>query len=603
MTPGSSSSSVESSAKGSSEKASTLSFNNLFVSIPSKLAADADSKNSQQKKKAASLWRHCGLTPGAGTKPILDGVSGTLRGGELTAILGPSGAGKTTLFDALMGRAHGRGGKVFLDGRPFDESLRDLTAYVTQDDTLFPFLTVRENLTFAAAVKMPSCDPWAEKQRRIEEVLEELSLGEVANSLIGGVSNRGVSGGERRRVSIGAGIVHRPSVILLDEPLSGLDSAHAFKVASHLRTMARAGAIVAMTVHQPSLRISSMFDHILVLAHGQVMFAGALGDIPGRISALRSPETAAISGDLTESKSALESPDSAVPYGNFIEEYLELLLDKALEAPGGSPGAVPGEKAVSQPALGEAAPADSEAKESENGSAGREMAAGTGAAGNTDQGDGIPLAAPRRISAYANGHVREVVLLVWRNQLIQLRTPELFAVRLMLVTGIGILVATLFKDLSPTPEGLRSTFSFVATCLAVAYFESNNALPHVIEERVIVGKETFQKLYRVSSYVIANTVSGIPMSAVLALIYTLEVWWIVGLLGGAPAFMYTWLILFLCFTVGGSFASLAASLVPSFTIGVSLVITVSFGLFLVSGYFQNGNALPSYWLWLHYLSL
>lgn len=125
MTRGSSTS-VESLAKEAPGKASILDFKNLYVSIPSK-QLDGDQASSQQDKKAASRWRRCRMTSGQGMKPILRGVSGSLRGGELTAILGPSGAGKTTLFDALMGRAHNRGGQVSLDGLAFDKSFRDIT--------------------------------------------------------------------------------------------------------------------------------------------------------------------------------------------------------------------------------------------------------------------------------------------------------------------------------------------------------------------------------------------------------------------------------------------------------------------------------------------
>lgn len=115
-----------SSAKHAIESPPILEFKNLCVSIPSKLGAGAH-ETPQQDQGTASRWRCVGLTPGREMKPILQGASGSLRGGELTAILGPSGAGKTTLFDALMGRAHGIGGEVLLDGQPFNESFRDIT--------------------------------------------------------------------------------------------------------------------------------------------------------------------------------------------------------------------------------------------------------------------------------------------------------------------------------------------------------------------------------------------------------------------------------------------------------------------------------------------
>lgn len=165
------------------------------------------------------------------------------------------------------------------------------------------------------------------------------------------------------------------------------------------------------------------------------MFAGAVSDIPSQIVALQSPKTAVLNGDSTNEEYAPGSPDSTVPYGNIIEEYLELLLDKALETPGKkSPEEFSNEKAFARDATGRI-PRLAADSVGEVGSVGRKEAVGTGSAGTSDARGEISLPGPRRASAYANGRVRETVLLVWRTYLIQLRTPELFAVRLALVSS------------------------------------------------------------------------------------------------------------------------------------------------------------------------
>ena len=168
------------------------------------------------------------------TKTLLDHVSGQARQGEILAILGPSGSGKSTLLDALANRIARESlkGSITINGEKLKSGalLRVISAYVMQDDMLYPMLTVEETLMFAAEFRLPRTLSKREKTDRVQALIDQLGLRKAANTIVGDEGHRGVSGGERRRVSIGVDIVHDPIILFLDEPISGLDSTSALLV-------------------------------------------------------------------------------------------------------------------------------------------------------------------------------------------------------------------------------------------------------------------------------------------------------------------------------------------------------------------------------------
>nr|GMD32510.1 ABC transporter G family member 17-like [Ipomoea batatas] len=213
---------------------------------------------------------------------LLNDISGQAIRGEVLAILGPSGAGKSTFLDALAGRI-ARGsleGSVRIDGKPVTTSyMKMISSYVMQEDQLFPMLTVFETLLFAAELRLPPSVSRPEKKKRVEELLDQLALTSAAHTYIGNEGKRGVSGGERRRVSIGIDIIHKPSVLFLDEPTSGLDSTSAYSVVEKVKDIAKSGSILVMTIHQPSFRIQMLLDRIIVLARGRLVYSGTPTDL------------------------------------------------------------------------------------------------------------------------------------------------------------------------------------------------------------------------------------------------------------------------------------------------------------------------------------
>lgn len=226
-------------------------------------------------------WSNVSLTIKANKKKqpdrvILDKVWGMAKPGETTAILGASGAGKTSLFRVLAGRIQPSkrveiGGQVCLSQmriHPFKRHVRVLFAYVAQQDALHESSTVREALMFSARLRCAS-HPYKDNIEKVNDLIQELGLTSCADRKISTLS-----GGERRRTSIGIELVADPSILFLDEPTSGLDSFAAKQVLGLLQRVAQAGNTVLFTIHQPSSDVFRSFDRLILLQKGQMMYQG-----------------------------------------------------------------------------------------------------------------------------------------------------------------------------------------------------------------------------------------------------------------------------------------------------------------------------------------
>ncbi|KAJ1720609.1 hypothetical protein LPJ53_004773 [Coemansia erecta] len=215
----------------------------------------------------------------ASMRTLLHGLSGEIFPGEVIGLLGPSGAGKTTLLNILAGRIEGGvlNGKVEFRGKKrIPGVFKRRVAYVEQEDVMFPMLTVEETIMFAAKLRLTEQHyTQLQKVERVANVMQQLRLSHVKSSRIGDALNRGVSGGERKRVSIGVGLVTDPDMIVLDEPTSGLDSNSAEMVVELVRDITRSRGIASvMTVHQPNANMLACFDRILLLSQGHLVYFG-----------------------------------------------------------------------------------------------------------------------------------------------------------------------------------------------------------------------------------------------------------------------------------------------------------------------------------------
>ena len=212
------------------------------------------------------------------SKQILHNCKGVVRPGEFLAIMGPSGAGKTTLLNCLSSKYQNNtiqsAGQVLLNNHPISSiDYKSIIGFVPQDDILLESMTVSETFDFSASLTMNLSKP--ERQAKVKQLIEELALTGCADSMIGGKVIRGISGGERKRVSIGVELIFDPPVLFLDEPTTGLDSFNALNIIELLSNLAKRkqSAIIA-TIHQPSSRIFMKFDRLLLLSSGFTVYIG-----------------------------------------------------------------------------------------------------------------------------------------------------------------------------------------------------------------------------------------------------------------------------------------------------------------------------------------
>jgi len=240
----------------------------------------------------ALVWRDTNMTLAAkGKEPerkLLQDVWGEVPVRETTAIMGPSGAGKTSLLNILAGRAQSRGAlTIESDVRlnnyavdPTNMTVRKLIAFVAQDDSLQVTSTPREAIRFSAKLRLARSTRESQLDKLVERMITELGLTSCADTIVGGALIKGISGGERKRTSVGVELVTKPALVFLDEPTSGLDSFSAVQLCQVLKKVANAGSSVLFTIHQPSSEIFNSFDHLILLNKGRVMYQGAVADVP-----------------------------------------------------------------------------------------------------------------------------------------------------------------------------------------------------------------------------------------------------------------------------------------------------------------------------------
>ncbi|XP_037480137.1 ABC transporter G family member 5-like [Triticum dicoccoides] len=487
---------------------------------------------------------------------VLRNVSCRARPGELLAIVGPSGAGKSTLLEILSGRLEPSSSSptdLRVNGSPVDAAaLRRLCGYVTQRDVLFPLLTVRETLHFSARLRL---GPDAYDAAAVDALVDDLALARVADARV-----KDLSGGERRRVSIGVEAVRDPAVLVLDEPTSGLDSASALQIVGALRAMAESrGRTVVLSIHQPGARIVKMFDAVLLLAAGSVLHHGSVDELHAL---------------LTGAGLRLPPHVDAVEFA--IDSVDELRLHLHLQQQQQRDRRCTLQQLFQQHKLQAQAEDDSSS---------------TLAAGGNSNGQ----------HQYANSWPVEVAVLSQRFFKNVARTRQLFACRTVCMLVAGLALGSIFYDLAEDKVAERvGLFAFLLTFLLSSTTE---ALPVFLQEREILAKETSSGAYRVSAYAVANALVFLPFQLVLAAVFAAPAYWLTGLRRTAPAFFYFLLLIWLVLYTANSVVACFAAAAPDFVVGNAAVQGVMGSFFLFSGYFIRRPAMPAYWVPMHYLSL
>lgn len=217
-------------------------------------------------------------------KKILFNLNGFVKPKEMVALMGSSGSGKTSLLNVLAQRltlSPGARvtGEVKVNGRVVNATdFGKFGCFVQQDDILIAVMTARESLRFAC--KLRTSLTGEEVEDRIDLVVEKLSLHKCQNTFIGGQMMKGLSGGERKRVSIGYEMITDPQLLLLDEPTSGLDSFTAFNLMAMLKRQANAGMTIIATIHSPSNDLFNLFDRLILLNDGWQIYQGPVNQLP-----------------------------------------------------------------------------------------------------------------------------------------------------------------------------------------------------------------------------------------------------------------------------------------------------------------------------------
>lgn len=223
-------------------------------------------------------WKDLDYTVKAdgGEKPLLRKVSGYCKAGTITALMGSSGAGKTTLMDCLAARKDEGTltGEVMLNGQRLPVSFQRTTGYCEQLDIHLPQATVREALEFSALLRQPRHVPNSEKLAYVDEIIDLLEMHDIEDAIIG-EPGAGLGVEQRKRLTIGVELVSRPNLLFLDEPTSGLDGQSSFLIVGFMQKLAATGQSILCTIHQPSAALFAGFDMLLLLkAGGRTVYFG-----------------------------------------------------------------------------------------------------------------------------------------------------------------------------------------------------------------------------------------------------------------------------------------------------------------------------------------
>lgn len=552
-----------------------------YVNSASSLASMVSYDSETGFRKGISLeWTDIQFfVPGTGKpgdncekKVLLHSMSGQALPGEILGIMGTSGAGKSTLLDVLAGRIESPdlSGQITMNGTPIKRSsYRKQTGYVMQSDALFPLLTVRETIRYAAYLRVANKTK-EEKDQIAEDTINLLKLSDCADTHIGDDHNKGISGGQKRRVSIAVDIVHRPAAIFLDEPTSGLDSSTALSVVQSLRELAQIGITIVLTIHQPSAKIFSLLDKVMFLSQGKVTYNGPVSDLSSYITNFYA-----------------EAGLGKVQMGNMPEVFLDM-CDTLIE----------------QNKLDVVTSKFATSTSASTNSTGLDLVESASKSTTTATSTATTLSASSHSeNVYANSLWGDFAVLFSRSFLNVLRTPELFFARLGASIGFGVMIGTLFLFTPDTLLGVQHRMSYFVFTVAFYLYTSLEALPIFLAEREIFAREYSRGAYRAVAYTLANSaVMFLPYLAV-ALMYTFVTYWLVGM----PAITSVWFFhVFTVFTIlnaGSAFATMLSTLVPSPMIGQSMGSGLLSVMFLFSGFFIKSSDIPDYWIYLHYLSL
>ncbi|KAL4897967.1 P-loop containing nucleoside triphosphate hydrolase protein [Aspergillus ambiguus] len=489
---------------------------------------------------------------------LIDGSNGTVQQGELVALMGPSGCGKTTLLNVLARRTASSGakttGEAFVNGAKLsNDTFGRITSYVEQEDALIGSLTVQETLKFAADLALPRSVTKLQRIQRIHTLMTAFGIQNQAATLVGTPIRKGISGGQKRRVSVASQLITCPKILFLDEPTSGLDSTASFEVISYVKRLAVANnLIVIASIHQPSSTTFQLFDKLLLLSGGQTCYFGPVANVPNYFDSIGFPIPAntnpaefildSVSSDFTDAQGRAEQIKSAWTHSH---EY------NALQKPL-SPS--PDGKGMSMDELGRP---------------------------NVIQ---ITLSLLHRlfIKSY-----RDVVA---------------YGIRIVMYMGLAIMMGTVWLRLHTTQEYIQPFINAIFFGSAFMSFMAVAYVPSFLEDRATFTKERANGLYGALPFIVSNFIIGLPFLFAISLLFSIISYWLSNFRPTGTAF-FTWVMwLFLDLLAAESLVVFVTSIFPNFVIALALVAFAN-GLWMsVGGFLVSPTILNPFWKYVfHYI--
>ncbi|KAK6247729.1 hypothetical protein QUC31_019294 [Theobroma cacao] len=505
------------------------------------------------------------------TRRLLNGLTGCAEPGRIMAIMGPSGSGKSTLLDALAGRLSGNvvmTGNVLLNGKKKRLDYGSV-AYVTQEDVLLGTLTVRETITYSAHLRLPPSVSGEEIDGIVEGTIMEMGLQECADRLIGNWHLRGVSGGEKKRLSIALEILTRPHLLFLDEPTSGLDSASAFFVIQTLRNVGRDGRTVISSIHQPSSEVFSLFDDLFLLSGGEQVYFGdaklaakffAESGFP--CPSRRNPSDhflRCINSDFDIVAETLK--------GSHIISEFQNTLDPLTNLPTAKIKALLVMKYRSSDYAAQARARIQEI--------------------STIEG----LVIEKKLRSEAKW-LKQLSTLTQRSFVNMSRDLGYYWLRIAIYVALSICVGTIFFNIGTNYNAILARGACAGFVSGFMTFLSIGGFPSFIEELKVFYRERRNGHYGIAVYILSNFLSSFPFLTLMTLATSSITYYMVKFRPGISHFTYVSLDLISSIAAVESCMMMIASLVPNFMMGVIIGSGYIGVMLMTAGYFRLLPDLP-----------
>ncbi|KAJ5662792.1 hypothetical protein N7462_011718 [Penicillium macrosclerotiorum] len=500
-------------------------------------------------------------------RDLINDIGGDVQQGEIVALMGPSGCGKTTLLNVLARRPAASGARVlgesFVNGADVGAaSFGRMTSYVEQEDALIGSLTVRETLKFAADLSLPSSVSKRQRMDRIRTLLEAFGIQNQANTLVGTPIRKGISGGQKRRVSVASQLITCPKILFLDEPTSGLDSTASFEVISYVKELARSNNIIVIaSIHQPSTTTFQLFDKLLLLSAGRTCYFGPVANVDNYFQQIGHP----IPGYTNPAEFLLDIVSS--DFGGGKDSALER-VQRIQNAWVKSTEAVVLSRQVSERAR---------LIEKEG-----------------DRSVGEDMARPGAITITA--------ALLHRSFIKSYRDVVAYGIRIVMYLGLAIMMGTVWLRLHPSQDYIQPFINAIFFGSAFMSFMAVAYVPAFLEDRATFAKERANGLYGATPFVVSNFLIGLPFLFLISLLFSIVSYWLSNFQPTADAF-FTWVMwIFLDLVAAESLVVLVTAIFPNFVIALALVAFAN-GLWMsVGGFLVTPKILNPFWKYVfHYI--